>query len=111
MKETKRDNPESVLLKAFKYYDLDNSNDVDRNEWIKALNNISVTGFTENMISELFDIYDANQDGRIDYKEFISGLFGYTRVQVTESKTVKPEVLESKGSKTLKQYVQSSRYN
>ena len=97
-------------MKAFRYYDLDNSNDVDRSEWIKALNNISVTGFSEDMISELFDIYDANQDGRIDYKEFISGLFGYTRVQVTESKTVRPEILETKGSKTNKEFLQSNRY-
>ena len=73
------------------------------------MNNISVTGFTENMISELFDVYDADHDGKIDYKEFISALFGYNRVQVTESKTVKPEIIETKGSKTIKEYVQSNR--
>jgi Ca2+-binding EF-hand superfamily protein len=33
---------ETVLLRAFKYFDLDNSGSVDKNEWLKTLDRVGV---------------------------------------------------------------------
>ena len=88
---------------------MDNSNDVDRSEWTKAINGIGVTGFTEEMIKELFDAYDTNGNGKIEYKEFISSLFGTSRVQVTEAKTVKQEIQDLKSGKNNKEFSKTKK--
>ena len=67
---------ETVLLKAFKYFDLDNSGNCSKDEFLKAITKIGITGFSEESLLELFDVYDVDGSGELDYKEFVGGLFG-----------------------------------
>ena len=66
---------ETVLIKAFKYFDLDNTGKSDEECFLKTINKIGVTSFEDDEIIEIFHMYDKDNTGEIDYKEFASELF------------------------------------
>ena len=66
---------ETVLLKAFKYFDLDNSGMCSMDEFLKAIMKIGITGFSEENLRELFNQYDVDKSGELDYKEFVGILY------------------------------------
>ena len=66
---------ETVLVKAFKYFDLDNTGKSDEECFLKTINKIGVTSFEDDEIIEIFNMYDKDNTGEIDYKEFASELF------------------------------------
>lgn len=65
-----------MLLKSFKYFDLDNSGHVDFNEFIKTVEKIGVVVSSAEELEALFNFYDADQSGSLDYHEFASIVFG-----------------------------------
>ena len=66
---------EMVLLRAFKYFDLSNTNLCDKDNFIKTVMKIGITGFTENNLSSVFELYDVEKTGKINYKDFIGNLY------------------------------------
>ena len=66
---------EMVLLRAFKYFDLSNTNLCDKENFVKTVMKIGITGFTEKNISSIFEIYDTEKTGKINYKDFIGILY------------------------------------
>ena len=66
---------EMVLLRAFKYFDLSNTNLCDKQSFIKTVMKIGITGFKEQDIASIFEMYDTEQSGRINYKDFIGILY------------------------------------
>ena len=66
---------ETVLIKAFKYFDLDNTGKCDELGFLKAINKIGITSFEEEELVEIFHLYDEDNTGEIDYREFVSELF------------------------------------
>lgn len=66
---------EAFIIKAFKYFDLDNSGQCSKDEWIKTLNKLGISGFSEQKLLEIFDLYDKNRNGELDYKEFTRILY------------------------------------
>ena len=75
MKTVGNQSEEMVLLKAFKYFDLSNTNLSDKQTFIKTVMKIGITGFTEQNISSIFDFYDTENIGKINYKDFIGMLY------------------------------------
>ena len=75
IKTNGKQSEEAILIKSFKYFDLDNSGECDREEWLKALTKIGITGFNEQKLLELFEAYDQNKNGSLDYKEFVGAIF------------------------------------
>ena len=75
MKTVGNQSEEMVLLRAFKYFDLSNTNLTDKNTFIKTVMKIGITGFTEEDIASFFDSYDINKTGKINYKDFIGLLY------------------------------------
>ena len=75
MKTVGNQSEEMVLLKAFKYFDLSNTNLSDKQTFIKTVMKIGITGFTEQNISSIFDFYDSENIGKINYKDFIGILY------------------------------------
>ena len=75
MKTVCNQSEEMVLLRAFKYFDLSNTNFSDKNTFVKAVMKIGITGFTEEDIASFFDFYDTNNTGIINYKDFIGLLY------------------------------------
>jgi len=76
LKTSKFQSEETILLKAFKYFDLDNSGECSKDEFLKAIQKIGITGFTEQNLEELFEAYDSNKNGSLDYKELVGSLYG-----------------------------------
>ena len=66
---------EMVLLRAFKYFDLSNTNLCDKENFIRTVMKIGITGFTEKNLGSIFDIYDTEKEGKINYKDFIGNLY------------------------------------
>ena len=66
---------EMVLLRAFKYFDLSNTNLCDKENFVKTVMKIGITGFTEKDLSSVFEIYDTEKEGKINYKDFIGNLY------------------------------------
>ena len=67
---------EVILIRAFRYFDLNNSGSVDVNEFYKAIEKIGVTMPDRDAVNNLFYEYDKDKSGSLDYKEFTSGVFG-----------------------------------
>jgi Ca2+-binding EF-hand superfamily protein len=65
----------SFLNNAFRFYDINNSGIIGKNEWIKVFAKIGLNGFSEKDLLLLFDIYDINKAGLINYKNFTSYLY------------------------------------
>ena len=80
---------ETVLVKAFKYFDLDNTGKSDVECFLKTINKIGVTSFDDDEIKEMFYLYDTENTGEIDYKELASDLFS------NKSLTKKPKKFEN----------------
>ena len=80
---------ETVLVRAFKYFDLDNTGKSDLECFLKTINKIGVTSFEEDEIVEMFHIYDTENTGEIDYKEFASELFANKSLSKKQKKNEK----------------------
>jgi|Transcript_18523 Ca2+-binding EF-hand superfamily protein len=63
-------------MRSFKYFDLDNSGAVSKDEWMKAIEKIGVIVPEEGMLDALFRFYDTDKSGELDYSEFSAGIFG-----------------------------------
>src|SRR5258708_2443906 len=75
LKSTGKQSEESLILKAFKYFDLDNSGECNQDEFIKAVTKLGITGLSEPQLIEVFKSYDSNQNNELDYKEFACALY------------------------------------
>jgi len=59
--------------KQFKIFDDNNSRSLDFYEFTKAMKE-QMLGLTDSDIKSLFDTFDRNRDGSVDYDEFIRTL-------------------------------------
>ena len=90
LKSSGHTSDETVLLKAFKYFDLDNSGTCTEKEFIKAIMKIGITGYNEKDLIELFKIYDKDNSGYLDYKEFVGILYSNNSI-MNERRVIKNE--------------------
>lgn len=63
-------------MKAFKYFDLNDNGVVEPDEFAKAIEKIGIQIPTKQDLNMLFNLYDTDQSGGLDYKEFSATLFG-----------------------------------
>ncbi len=66
---------ETFLAKNFRYFDSDNDGVVSMNEWFKAIEKVGVVVPLMEDLKALFNMYDVNGNGELDYKEFVHMLF------------------------------------
>lgn len=66
---------ETVLLKAFKYYDLDNSGFCNPENFMKSLIKVGINSVNEENLHEIFSLYDVRNEGYLNYKDFILMVF------------------------------------
>lgn len=74
-KATSHVSEESILVRAFKYFDLDNSETVDFSEFCKALEKVGMVVNNPDQVQQLFNYYDTDGSGSLDYKEFTAVIF------------------------------------
>lgn len=67
---------EAVLLKAFKYFDLNNNQVCELAEFSKVLEKIGVVLQSQKEAQQIFNHYDKDRSGVLEYKEFCVMLCG-----------------------------------
>ena len=65
-----------VLLNGFRFFDINYTGIITKTQWIQGILRAGLTGFSESDLDSLFIIYDQNNTGQIDYKNFCSFLYG-----------------------------------
>ena len=65
-----------ILMSGFKFYDYTSSGKVNQTEFVKGILRTGLSGFNESDIRALFNSYDVNNIGYIDYKNFCNYLYG-----------------------------------
>ncbi len=68
------------MVKAFKFFDISNSGEVDFPTFQKAIGKMGVV-VDESDLNQYFRAYDSNRSGTLDYKEFSDVVFGKAQVQ------------------------------
>ena len=79
-----------ILMNGFKFYDYTNSGKLNQIEFVKGILRTGLSGFNESHIRSLFNIYDKNNTGYIDYRNFCNYLYGkepLTPLSNTENET------------------------
>ena len=79
-----------ILMNGFKFYDYTNSGKLNQIEFVKGILRTGLSGFNESDIRSLFNIYDKNNTGYIDYRNFCNYLYGkepLTPLSNTENET------------------------
>ena len=66
---------EACLIKMFKYFDIMNKGAVDFNQFQRVLEKTGMY-YPETQLRPLFDIYDRDRSGSLDYQEFAIAVFG-----------------------------------
>ena len=74
-KITATQSEETYLNRCFKHFDSDNDGALSFNEWLKGIEKIGVILPSIDDVKVLFDYYDTNQSGALEYKEFSEHLF------------------------------------
>ena len=64
------------LLNSLKFYDYLSSPIINKNKWIKGVQKTGLCGFNINDLSDIFNSYDPNNTGFINYKNFCYYIFG-----------------------------------
>lgn len=59
------------LKRQFKLADTDGSNSLDYVEFLKAFNDLKVANVAESEVKMLFDLFDSDNNGLIQYSEFL----------------------------------------
>jgi Ca2+-binding EF-hand superfamily protein len=80
---------ERELMKAFKHFDANQSGRLSRSEFAEALNRFLPVSRVES--AAIFAKHDGDRNGKIDYKEFVSALYGKGRpVSAASGRAYKP---------------------
>ena len=66
----------NILLQGFKFFDINYTGIISKKQWIKGILRTGLTGFPESDLDSLFILYDKNNTGKIDYKNFCAFLYG-----------------------------------
>ena len=74
-KTTTHQSEESQLAKYFKYFDLNNSGCVGPVEFGRVLEKLGVWMGSPQDVNRLFQHYDQNANGQLDYNEFVAVLY------------------------------------
>ena len=64
------------LMNGFKFYDYTYSGKVNQTEFVKGILRTGLSGFNESDIRSIFNCYDINNSGYLDYKNFCNYLYG-----------------------------------
>ena len=64
------------LYNSFRFYDFSSSSIIDKKGWIKGIQKTGLCGFNLTDLSDLFDRYDKNKTGFINYRNFTFYIYG-----------------------------------
>ena len=94
---------EIVLLRAFKYFDLKDTGFCSKDIFIRAMLKIGITGLSEDEIAELFPLFNPNEQGLLDYKDFVSNLYSNKSLS-SKKENLSPDEKKFQDSSPIKQF-------
>ena len=99
-----------TLLNCFKYYDINNTGEIDKTNWIKGILKTGLTGFNEDDLVPLYNEYSTNYSDKIDYKDFCNYLYGRERTDPL-SKSLTNKNINSNNETNTKNYLYNTIQN
>ena len=94
------------LMNGFKFYDYTNSGKVNQTEFVKGILRTGLSGFNESDIRAVFDYYDMNKTGYIDYRNFCNYLYQREPLKPltnSQNETQNTEISNTNVEKEIKQ--------
>lgn len=79
------------MAKYFKYFDLNNSGCVGSVEFGRVLEKLGVWMGSPQDVNRLFQHYDKNNNGQLDYNEFVAVLFNLKTKNSSRAQSAHPE--------------------
>ena len=101
---------ETVLVRAFKYFDLDNTGLSDVDTFLKTVKKIGITSLNDEESYEIFSLFDVEKKGEIEYREFVSDIFGNKSLS-KKKKSSQIEIEESPQKSELKAEPEEKKEN
>ena len=101
---------ETVLVRAFKYFDLDNTGLSDVDTFLKTVKKIGITSLNDEELYEMFSLFDVEKKGEIEYREFVSDIFGNKSLS-KKKKSSQIEIEESPQKSELKAEPEEKKEN
>ena len=99
-----------TLLNCFKYYDINNTGEIDKTNWIKGILKTGLTTFNEDDLAPLYNEYATNYSDKIDYKDFCNYLYGRERTDPL-SKSLTNKNINSNNETYTKNYLYNTIQN
>lgn len=84
---------ETVLVRSFKYFDLNNNGNIEAEEFAKAIEKIGIMIPTRQDLDSLFRIYDPQGTGSIEYKAFAAMILNKEVAGTPSKKVANPDDL------------------
>ena len=97
-----------ILFNNLKFFDKDFSGIIDKSQWIKGILRIGLSGFSESDLDSLFSVYDKNNSGQIDYKNFCSFIYG--REQLNPLSNQSPKINGNINENNIEQINQNQNF-
>ena len=70
---------ETTLIKSFQFYDMEGYGYCNLSTFIKTILKIGVTGFSTGDLTTIFNFYEIDSKGRMNYKKFIDSIFSKSK--------------------------------
>ena len=75
---------------------------------MRSINKIGITGFSDKNLLDVFDLYDEDGSGELDYKEFIGGVFSNNSISQKNHTPSKTEVNQRNNSGSKKVFLEQA---
>jgi Ca2+-binding EF-hand superfamily protein len=79
-----------------------------KEEFLRAINKIGLTGFSDKNLMDVFDLYDLDGSGELDYKEFVGGIYSNNSISRKGDVQSKVEVVQQENRGAKKVYLEQT---
>ena len=99
------------LISALKFYDFSNSMLLNKDQWIRGVLRTGLCGFNISDLAKVFDTYDPNKTGCINYLNFARYLYGKEEFSpIKEDNQLKNDEINNKGDIDKSKFVPPGLY-
>ena len=94
-----------TLINCFKYYDINNEEEIDKSIWIKGILRTGLSGFGEDDLDTLYNSYVQNNSGKINYKDFCNYIYERQSSDSISQKNLNAYFTENNNISNKKNYI------
>ena len=100
---------EIILLKAFRYSDLENSGYCNPDNFLRTFARLGLNIINRENVLNYFNLYDPNHTGKINYKDFITEIFRPAELKRRE--IIEKEKINENEPEKIKPKKERRKYN